>query len=74
MLISYVLRLRPDALADGRFLGEIEAVTTRQRHAIRTVDQVEAFILQTSPEQAAQVGSSRTPADGGHAGSLAIAP
>lgn len=57
MLISYVLRLRPDALADGRFVGEIEAVTTRQRRSVRTVDQVAAFILQTTPEQVEAVGS-----------------
>ena len=51
MLISYVLRLRPDALADGRFVGEIEAVTSRQRTLVRTVDQVAAFVLATMPDQ-----------------------
>ena len=51
MLISYVLRLRPDALAKGQFVGEIEAVTTRQRSSVRTVDQVAAFILGTSAKQ-----------------------
>lgn len=51
MLISYVLRLRPDALADGRFVGEIEAVTSRQRSLVRTVDQVAAFVLATMPDQ-----------------------
>lgn len=49
MLISYVLRLRPDALAEGRFVGEIEAVTTRRRSSIRSVDQVAAFILGGTP-------------------------
>lgn len=47
MLISYVLRLRPDSLAKGRFVGEIEAVTTRERSSVRSVDQVAAFILGT---------------------------
>jgi len=51
MLISYVLRLRPDALADGRFVGEIEAVTSRQRSLVRNVDQVAAFVLATMPDQ-----------------------
>lgn len=51
MLISYVLRLRPDALADGRFVGEIEAVTSRQRSMVRTVDQMAAFVLATMPDQ-----------------------
>jgi hypothetical protein len=51
MLISYVLRIRPDALADGRFVGEIEAVTSRERAPIRTVDQVAAFVLATMPAQ-----------------------
>lgn len=51
MLISYVLRLRPDALADGRFVGEIEAVTSRQRSLVRNVDQVAAFVLSTMPDQ-----------------------
>jgi hypothetical protein len=51
MVISYVLRLRPDALADGRFVGEIEAVTSRQRTSIRTMDQMATFILATMPGQ-----------------------
>ena len=51
MVISYVLRLRPDALADGRFVGEIEAVTSRQRTSIRTIDQMATFILATMPGQ-----------------------
>ena len=51
MLISYVLRLRPDALAKGRFVGEIEAVTTRERSSVRTIDQLADFILGTSAKQ-----------------------
>ena len=51
MLISYVLRLRPDALAKGRLVGEIEAVTTRERSSVRTVDQVADFIFGTSAKQ-----------------------
>jgi hypothetical protein len=47
MSISYVLRLRSDALADGRFVGEIEAVSDAQRQVVRTIDQMAAFILET---------------------------
>ena len=51
MVISYVVRLRPDALADGLFVGEIEAVTSQDRRAIRTVEQMTEFILATMPAQ-----------------------
>ncbi|MGH9087469.1 MAG: hypothetical protein ACRDYZ_05070 [Acidimicrobiales bacterium] len=65
MLISYVLRLRPDALADGRFVGEIEAVTTRRRRSVRSVDQVASFVLQTTPTEVDAIDSLHTaPADG----------
>lgn len=57
MLISYVVRLRSDALADGRFVGEIEAVTSRQRRSIRNIDQLAAFVLAT---MAVQVASKET--------------
>lgn len=51
MVISYVLRLRPEELADGRFVGEVEAVTSRQRRHIRTMDQMLTFILTTLASQ-----------------------
>jgi hypothetical protein len=57
MLISYVVRLRSDALTDGRFVGEIEAVTSRQRRSIRNIDQLAAFVLST---MAVQVASKET--------------
>ena len=63
MLISYVLRLRPDALASGRFAGEIEAVSTRDRRSIRALDQVTSFIIETAPAQVETVGSSRARTD-----------
>ncbi|MGH9110395.1 MAG: hypothetical protein ACRDY3_13230 [Acidimicrobiales bacterium] len=78
MLISYVVRLRPDALAGGRFVGEIEAVATRQRAFVRSLDQVAGFILQTVPAEgpATAPGAGRTlagapPAPGGDADRLA---
>jgi hypothetical protein len=57
MLISYVVRLRSDALSDGRFVGEIEAVTSRQRRSIRNIEQLAAFVLAT---MAVQVSSKET--------------
>ncbi|MBW3664358.1 MAG: hypothetical protein KY469_14760 [Actinobacteria bacterium] len=35
MTISFVLRLVPDALADGSIVGELEAIETGTRTAIR---------------------------------------
>jgi hypothetical protein len=63
MLISYVLRLRPDALAEGRFVGEIEAVTTRDRSSVRSLDQMTAFILAATPAQLLEAGATPRWAD-----------
>jgi hypothetical protein len=62
MLISYVLRLRPDALANGRFAGEIELVSTRERRSVRALDQVATFIAETASSQVEELVS----AQGGH--------
>jgi hypothetical protein len=59
MVISYVVRLRPDALADGRFVGEVEAVTSQERTSIRTLDQMAAFILATMPGQVCSGSTAR---------------
>lgn len=59
MLISYVVRLRSDALADGRFVGEIEAVTSRQRRSIRNIDQLATFVLATMGVQVASKETAR---------------
>jgi hypothetical protein len=59
MVISYVVRLRPDALADGRFVGEIEAVTSRRRTSVRSIDQMAAFILATMPGQVSAASEAR---------------
>lgn len=47
MNISYVLRIRPESVAGGRLRGEIEAVTTGQRFAVRSFEQLKAIILET---------------------------
>ena len=55
MVISYVLRLRSDDLADGRFVGEIEAIATRRKAPVRNADQITAFVLDTAASQALEV-------------------
>lgn len=65
-MISYVVRLRPDALADGQFVGEIEAVTSRERARIRTLEQLASFIYATMPSQVCSSATGRQLAtDGG---------
>jgi hypothetical protein len=51
MFVSYVLRVRPEGVRDGRFAGEIEAVATGQRFAVRSVDELVAFVLETVGEE-----------------------
>ncbi|HEY1733421.1 MAG TPA: hypothetical protein VGG23_03155 [Acidimicrobiales bacterium] len=57
MVISYVLRLRSDDLANGRFVGEIEAVATRRKGPVRNADQITVFVLDTAVSQALEVDS-----------------
>ncbi|HXW39477.1 MAG TPA: hypothetical protein VEJ44_07265 [Acidimicrobiales bacterium] len=54
MFVSYVLRVRPESLKDGRFAGEVEAVATGQRFAVRSADELLAFVLETAAEEMAQ--------------------
>jgi hypothetical protein len=51
VIISYVLRLRTDALADGCFVGEVEAVASGQRRSIASVEQLAAFVRSTMADQ-----------------------
>jgi len=51
MFVSYVLRLRPESVRDGRFVGEVEAVATGHRFAIRSLEQLAAFIRETVSEE-----------------------
>jgi hypothetical protein len=53
MFVSYVLRVRPESLKDGRFAGEVEAVATGQRFAVRSTDELLAFVLETAGEEMA---------------------
>jgi hypothetical protein len=60
MFVSYVLRVRPEALKEGRFSGEVEAVTTGQRFAVRSVDELMAFVLETAGEEMALSRTARS--------------
>jgi hypothetical protein len=55
MVISYVLRLRSDDLAGGRFVGEIEAVATRRKAPVRSADQIATFVLDTAAAQTREI-------------------
>ncbi len=55
MLISYVLRLHADELASGRVVGEVEAVASGQRFLVRSVEQMIAFLMETSQAEEASV-------------------
>lgn len=43
MRLSYVLRLVPEDLADGRLVGEVEAVLDGSRGAVRGAEDLVAF-------------------------------
>lgn len=51
MFVSYVLRVRPEGVREGRFSGEVEAVATGQRFVVRSVDELVAFVLETVGEE-----------------------
>ncbi len=59
MVISYVLRVRPDALTEGCFVGEIEAVASQERARFRSVDQMKAFVLTTMDDQVCSGSTAR---------------
>lgn len=51
VIVSYVLRVRPDRLSDGRFRGEVEAVATGQRFSVRSLDELLAIVLETVQDE-----------------------
>jgi hypothetical protein len=51
MVISYVLRVRPESLDEGRIVGEVEAVASGQRSAVRSIEQVLAFLVETAEDE-----------------------
>jgi hypothetical protein len=60
MFVSYVLRVRPEGLKEGRLTGEVEAVATGQRFAVRSVDELMAFVLETVGEEMVLARSARS--------------
>jgi hypothetical protein len=60
MFVSYVLRVRPESLREGRFTGEVEAVATGQRYAVRSLDQLLSFVLETMGEETVLARSARS--------------
>ncbi len=60
MFVSYVLRVRPESLSEGRFTGEVEAVGTGQRYAVRSVDELLSFVLETMGEELALTRNARS--------------
>lgn len=59
MFVSYVLRVRPEGLSEGRITGEVEAVATGQRFAVRSVEELAAFVLETGGEELVLARSGR---------------
>lgn len=47
MFVSYVVRLRADALERGSVSGEVEGVATGQRFNVGSLEQLAAFIAET---------------------------
>jgi hypothetical protein len=60
VLASYVVRLVPEELDHGRFVGEVEDVATGVHQAIRDVSELVRFCVQSNPGHAG-TGSDETP-------------
>jgi len=46
VIVSFVLRLRAEELAEGRITGEMEEVVSGERRAIRSLDEVNMFCIE----------------------------
>jgi hypothetical protein len=55
-----IRHFRPESLREGRFTGEVEAVATGQRHAVRSLDQLLSFVLETMGEETVLARSARS--------------
>jgi len=53
MLLSYILRLAPEALEEGRIAGEVQFVATGTRHVVRTAEELIALLLREMQPPAA---------------------
>jgi hypothetical protein len=54
MVISYVLRLRPELAQDGNLSGEVEAVGTGKRTGFSSLAQLAEILTRTLPEEVAK--------------------
>jgi hypothetical protein len=54
MVISYVLRLRPELSLDGNISGEVEAVGTGKRAGFGSMDQLTEILMKSLPEELAK--------------------
>jgi hypothetical protein len=54
MVISYVLRLRPELAHDGNLSGEVEAVGTGKRFGFGSVAQLAEILMKSLPEEVAK--------------------
>ncbi len=54
MVISYVLRLRPELSPEGNISGEVEAVGTGKRAGFGSMDQLAEILMKSLPEEVAK--------------------
>jgi hypothetical protein len=54
MVISYVLRLRPELSQDGNLSGEVEAVGSGKRAGFGSIAQLTEILMKTLPEELAK--------------------
>lgn len=54
MLLSYVLRLRSEFLADRRLVGEVENVASGECRAVGSVEEVVSFCVETGAKDLPQ--------------------
>ncbi len=71
MLLSYVLRLVPQALAEGCFAGTVQVIDTGRTVPLASVDELLVVLMPRprdgSTRRAARRSSTSTPAEGGRA-------
>ena len=54
MVISYVLRLRPELATDGNLSGEVEAVGSGKRAGFGSIEQLTEILMKSLPEEIAK--------------------
>ncbi|HEX5267912.1 MAG TPA: hypothetical protein VFW24_14195 [Acidimicrobiales bacterium] len=60
MLVSFVLRLRPDHLAFGELVGEVEDVESGVRHPLMGTTDLIAFCARVAGSGGDEPGASRS--------------